>query len=96
MPTRRVHAAQKPAAETAATTGPGDKDTAFTKARKASWARLLRKLLEVDPLLCRCGAAMRVVAFIHDQAVVDRILDHIKSPRSKSVNPFEPCPPPAH
>jgi hypothetical protein len=69
--------------------------TPYTRARKASWARLLRKLLEVDPLLCaRCGGRMRVVAFITDPAVVDRILRHLASPRSKAVDPFQPRPPP--
>ena len=43
--------------------GPDDADDAFTKSRRSSWARLPRKVLEVDPLLCaRCGAAMKIVA----------------------------------
>jgi len=43
----------------------GEAETTFTRTRKASWARLLRRLLEVDPLLCaRCGGRMRVVAFM--------------------------------
>ena len=32
---------------------------------RASWARLLRKVMEVDPLCCaRCGAEMKVIAVI--------------------------------
>jgi hypothetical protein len=69
--------------------------TSFTRARKASWARLLRKLLEVDPLLCpRCGGLMNVVAFITDQATIDRILKHVASHGSKAFDPFEARPPP--
>ena len=31
--------------------------------RKANWARLIRKVYEVDPLKCtRCGATMRIIA----------------------------------
>jgi hypothetical protein len=34
-----------------------------SRARRASWARLLRKIFEVDPLLCTCGAQMKIVSF---------------------------------
>ena len=48
------------------------------KKRKASWARLLRKILEVDPFACpRCGETMKIVAVITDPLVVDRILRHV-------------------
>jgi hypothetical protein len=34
---------------------------------------------EVDPMACpRCGGRMKVVAFITEYAVVDRIVDHLK------------------
>ena len=47
----------------------------FLHQRRASWARLLQKILEVDPLLCsRCRAEMKIVSVITDPAVVDRIL----------------------
>ena len=36
---------------------------------------MIKRVYEVDPLACpRCGAEMRVIAFIIDQEVVDRIL----------------------
>ena len=32
-----------------------------------SWAQLIRRIYEVDPLVCReCGAKMRILAFILD------------------------------
>jgi hypothetical protein len=47
-------------------------------ARRRSWARLLRKIFEVDPLLCpQCGVEMRPVAVIREVKVVDRILGHL-------------------
>lgn len=45
------------------------------QAAKAAWAKLIRKVYEVDPLLCpECGAQMRVIALIEDPAVIERIL----------------------
>jgi hypothetical protein len=73
---------------------PCDEDSNFTKARRASWARLLRKIFEVDPLLCACGAEMRIVSIITDPRVVDRILRHLATPASKAVDPLQPRSPP--
>jgi len=43
------------------------------------WAEMIRKVFEVDPLVCpHCGGAMKVIAFLTDYAVVDRIIDHLK------------------
>jgi len=37
------------------------------------------KIYEVDPLICpRCGGRMRVVAFLTEYAVVDRIIRHLE------------------
>jgi hypothetical protein len=43
------------------------------------WAEMIRKVYEVDPLVCpQCGGTMKVVAFITDFPVVDRIIGHLK------------------
>jgi len=43
------------------------------------WAEMIRKVYEADPLLCpQCGSQMRIIAFLTDHAVVDRIIDHLK------------------
>ena len=45
------------------------------QAAKAAWAKLIRKVYEVDPLLCpKCGMQMRVIALIEDPAVIEHIL----------------------
>jgi hypothetical protein len=45
------------------------------QAAKAAWAKLIRKVYEVDPLLCpKCGAPMRVIALIENPAVIQRTL----------------------
>ena len=46
--------------------------------REGSWSRLLRRILEVDPLVCpRCGVRMQVISVITEPRVVDRILAHV-------------------
>ena len=62
---------------------------------RSTWARLIKKIFEADPLLCTCGGRMRIVSFITDPRVVDRILRHRESERCKAQDPFEPRPPPA-
>ena len=38
-----------------------------------------RKVYEVNPLVCpQCSATMKVIAFLTNYAVVDRIIDHLK------------------
>jgi hypothetical protein len=48
------------------------------------WAELLRRIFEVDPLRCpRCAGEMRIVAFITERAVIDRILAHLARARER-------------
>ncbi|GAG92604.1 unnamed protein product, partial [marine sediment metagenome] len=43
-----------------------------------SWARLIQKIYEVDPLICpKCGGDMKVIAFIEDYRIVKKILDYL-------------------
>jgi hypothetical protein len=43
------------------------------------WAEMILKVYELDPMACpQCGTTMRVIAFLTDYAVVDRIIDHLK------------------
>ena len=40
---------------------------------------MIRKVYEVDPMICsKCGGRMKVVAFLTEVAVVDRIIDHLE------------------
>ena len=55
------------------------------------WAEMIRKVYEVDPLLCpQCGGQMKIIAFITDFIVVDRIINHLK------LSFVAERPPPAH
>ena len=62
---------------------------------RSTWARLVKKIFEADPILCTCGGPMRIVSFITDPRVIDGILRHLESGRCKTRDPFEPRPPPA-
>ena len=56
------------------------------------WAELLRRIFEVDPLRCpRCGHEMRIVAFITQPRVIDRILTHLWTTQSGLLDgPLKP------
>ncbi len=42
------------------------------------WAELIKKVYAADPLLCqRCGGAMRIIAFIEQPEVIEKILTHL-------------------
>jgi hypothetical protein len=43
---------------------------------------MITRVYEIDPLVCpRCRAEMRVIAFIIDHQVVDKILRHLERRR---------------
>ena len=47
-------------------------------AAKRAWARLIKQVYEVDPLVCpRCAGLMRIIAFIEQPAVIEKILRHL-------------------
>ncbi len=49
---------------------------------RRQWAQLIRRIYEADPLLCTCGAQMRVISFITEPPVVRKILEHLQSTRT--------------
>jgi hypothetical protein len=56
------------------------------RALRRSWAQLIKRIYEVDPLLCpSCGSEMKVIAFITEPAVVDAILRHLERKESQEA-----------
>ena len=64
---------------------------------RKSWARLIQKIYEVDPLICpklvlslpkECQEQMKILAFIEDEEVIRKILKHL------SLWDRKPRPPP--
>ena len=48
----------------------------ITRALRRSWAQLIKRIYEVDPLVCpSCGGEMKVIAFIIDHDVHARVVD---------------------
>jgi len=51
---------------------------AVSQALKRRWAHFIRQVYEADRLLCpQCGGSMRLIAFIDQAAVIEKILTHL-------------------
>ncbi len=56
---------------------PAEEESGYVKARRRTWAQLLARVYGVDALKCgRCGGRMRIISFISDPDVIERILRH--------------------
>ena len=63
-------------------------ESADRAALRRRWAEMIRRVYEVDPLVCpRCGGEMRVVGLITQPAVIKRILDHLRKRKKVSRPP---------
>ena len=66
-------------------TGPEEPLADERKRLRQGWARMIRRVYEADPLLCECGETMRILSFVTDPPVVDKILRHLESrPRPRA------------
>jgi hypothetical protein len=72
--------------------GPADEAEPPTRRRcSPSWARLIAKVFQADPLVCRrCGGPLKVVAYITDSVAIRQILEHL------DLSPPEKPPPEIH
>jgi hypothetical protein len=51
------------------------------KSINRSWAALIKKIYEVDPLICeKCGGEMKIIAFIIDWSEIQKIIKNLKLP----------------
>ena len=56
-----------------------------------TWARLIQKIYEVDPLLCsNCQGSMRIIAFIENNGLIRKILKHIGLWETRNHGPPSP------
>jgi hypothetical protein len=52
-------------------------DTPFKRKCRTTWAALIKCVYEVDPLKCpKCGGTMKIVSFIEEARVIEKILRH--------------------
>jgi len=64
----------------------------FARGRRRSWARLIKRVYEADPLVCpRCSGPLKIISLIGDAPVIEKILRHLKLWH----RPERPPPPPA-
>jgi hypothetical protein len=69
-------------------------ESEWLKTRRTRWAQLIRKVWQEDPLLCpRCGGTMRIISFITEQGVIDKILRHIGFKHADTPPPLYHPPP---
>jgi len=48
-----------------------------SKEYRRRWAELIKKVYEVDPLICpKCGGKMSIIAFVKEQPIIHKILSH--------------------
>jgi hypothetical protein len=82
--------------------GISEPDTPFRKKCRITWAALIKAVYEVDPLKCpKCGGTMKIVAFIEEARVIEKILRHCElwkvpephPPPVKSIGPSVPVGP---
>jgi len=45
---------------------------------RVGWARLLRRVFEVELVCPRCGEDLAVISFLTEPATIDRILAHVR------------------
>jgi hypothetical protein len=51
----------------------------FRRHCRRAWARLIRKVWCADPLVCpKCSGPLRIISFIENSAVIEKILRHLK------------------
>jgi len=75
---KRRKAAQ---ARDTAQAAPRQDDDEFTRRARLTWAKLIRRVYEVDPLLCPfCGSEMKILAFILDFGAAKAIRKSLKLP----------------
>jgi hypothetical protein len=77
--------------KTGAVGGQAEPDTPFLRTCRMTWAALIKAVYEVDPLKCpKCGGEMKIVGFIEESLVIEKILRHCNLWKEPA-----PRPPPA-
>ena len=53
--------------------------SAHRRRLRRQWSRMIGRVYEADPLLCDCGATMRVISFLTDPPVIAQILRQLET-----------------
>jgi hypothetical protein len=76
---RSQHKPRKDPASAEATRNEDPPRVSNSKLRRR-WADLIRRVYQTEPLICpKCGSKMRILAFITQPRVINKILEHLKN-----------------
>ena len=78
-PNAKLRSQVVPAPEQATTAGAGEcvHAHAHSAPLRMSWARLLKRVFDLDVERCACGGQLKIIAVIEQPEVIERILTHI-------------------
>jgi hypothetical protein len=78
-PNAKLRSQVVPAPEQATTAGAGEcvHAHAHSAPLRMSWARLLKRVFDIDVERCACGGQLKIIAVIEQPEVIERILTHI-------------------
>ena len=76
-PNAKLRSKVVPAAPQQTTKGEGDCEHAHGKPVRMTWARLLKRVFDIDIERCACGGKLKLVAVIEEPAVIEKILTHL-------------------
>ena len=78
-PNAKLRSAVVPAPVQSTTVGEGDCTHAHAHSAplRMSWARLLKRVFDIDIERCVCGGKLKIIAVIEEPAVIERILTHL-------------------
>jgi len=72
---------------------PAIDDEPYRRRVRLTWAALIKRVYEIDPLLCPyCGTEMKIIALITEHATVVHLLEHIDMP-AQQPEPLAHSPP---
>ena len=76
-PNAKLRSKGVPAPAQATTSGEGDCDHAHSAPVRMTWARLLKRVFDIDVERCACGGELKLIAVIEEPGVIERILTHL-------------------
>ena len=87
-PNAKLRSKVVPAPPQQTTTGEGDCEHAHSKPVRMTWARLLKRVFDIDVEQCACGGKLKLIAVIEEPAVIEKILTHLGlSPQPPPIAP---------
>ena len=87
-PNAKLRSKIVPAPPPQTTTGEGDCEHAHSKPVRMTWARLLKRVFDIEIEQCACGGKLKLIAVIEEPAVIEKILTHLGlSPQPPPIAP---------